>query len=150
MAVLVKVIAWICAVCVWAILGFYVWVPSLVIVILLYVSGALVASTGSDKFLRFSERKLESVAPLYSDGFIRITSGVWKPSQEGEVGAGVAWVVFLGYLCRAAFHLLVASLVWCLLFSLATHFLGWPGSYLDRLGELGEALGLTTGNAAGD
>ena len=135
MVVTIKTIAWLFAISVWAALGFYVWVPALIIIILFYVCGALVSSFGSDTFLRFSEKRLEKNAALYSDGFIRISRGIWSSSSKDEIALDVAWADFCKYILLAFLYLALATLIWVLLFSLTASLFEWPANYFDRISE---------------
>ena len=70
---LIKILSWIMAMLIWAVLGLYLWGPFVLVTFLIYLSSTFIAAfSNGPEFLDRAERLLRTATHLYPDGFKKL------------------------------------------------------------------------------
>ena len=115
MAYVIKFISWIIATLIWAVVGFYIWIPMLIVSSFLYTAGTLVDILNYDELLNVAQRFLENTSSFYPAGFVSIYRGVWDKSSSRPSDLGDALSELVAFLFWAVIFLVVSTLIWGLI-----------------------------------
>ena len=118
--ILVKGVSWVVLVTLWFLVGLYLWIPTIVILWILYILGVQIASfLDEDTLLRRAETAMEQTVGAFGNGFQRINNSVWRPntSMPGS-RAGLSWGGLLPYFIGAVLYVGAATIVWMILLGL--------------------------------
>jgi hypothetical protein len=112
---------------IWAIAGFYIWIPAILISVPIFTAGVFASAfTGHNHLLRLGERLLRRSVNLYPNGFAQIEARAKAPDVvEDAVGFVDAMVDLIKLTAVAVVALLSASLVWALLVILGILIRTW-------------------------
>lgn len=118
--ILIRVVSWVVLVTLWFFVGLYLWIPTIVVLWILYILGVQMASfLNEDTLLRRAETAMEQTVGAFGNGFQRIHNSVWRPntSMPGS-GSGLSWGALVPYIVGAALYVAAATIVWMILLGL--------------------------------
>ena len=118
-----RLIAWPIAMLVWAAVGFYVWVPAVVVSGAFYIVSLLAVAIEWNGLMKTAEGIFQMVIRFYPDGFLNIHRALFgRPSNSGgdpeNVDTEEKVGNFIGFLVGGAIGLAVATLFWALVVGL--------------------------------
>ena len=118
--ILIRVVSWVVLVTLWFFVGLYLWVPTIVVLWILYILGVQMASfLNEDTLLRRAETAMEQTVGAFGNGFQRIHNSVWRPNTSAPgSGSGLSWGALAPYIVGAALYVAAATIVWMILLGL--------------------------------
>jgi hypothetical protein len=121
MATLLKAVVVGIVTIIWVVVGFYLWIPALIVASLAYAVGLILAAFFDDSPMKdLTEEALEAATNMYRSGFRKIWQVATKPQSEEEkkkepsgcgmiffapiasvvalgLATGVWWLLFIGF-----------------------------------------------------
>ena len=121
MTLAIKIISFFIAITIWAILGLYLWIPTMVLIMILFVTSTIASTIlWENEFVAFANTLLEKTSPIYHEGFINIFESIWVPNSNvydiGNVGMVLIKVIFFG-----GIWLFLTTLFWALVINIVRY-----------------------------
>jgi hypothetical protein len=118
--ILIRVVSWVVLVTLWFFVGLYLWIPTIVVLWILYILGVQIAAfLNDDALLQRVERAMEQTVGAFGNGFQRIHNSVWRPNSSvpGSM-SGLSWGRLTPYIFGAVLYVAAATIVWTILLGL--------------------------------
>lgn len=119
--ILIRVVSWVVLVILWFFVGLYLWIPTIVVLWILYILGVQIAAfLNDDALLRRVETAMEQTVGAFGNGFQRIHNSVWRPntSVPGSMSGLSWWGALVPYIFGAVLYVAAATIVWAILLGL--------------------------------
>ena len=112
--ILVRLAVWPIVMLIWAVAGFYVWVPGIAVCCVVYLVSVIPAAmTGQAAFISSLENAVSNMIRSYPDGFVNIHRVLFKKPQGAFAGSGRGVLSEFGLFAVAAIGCLFgATLFW--------------------------------------